>query len=71
MHNSLYLLMPYPCILPLPFSRPIGNHLFVLYICESVSYVLIFKLFLSWWNTHNIKFTILTILSVQLRGIMC
>ena len=56
------------------FSRKIYFRIYTYFLLLPsfvYTYVLIFKLFLSWWNTHNIKFTILTILSVQLRGIMC
>ena len=38
--NSLHLLISYPCIIPLPFPLPFGNHQAVLYNCESVSFQL-------------------------------
>ena len=37
--NSLNLLIPYPCIAPLPCALPTGNHQFVLYVCESTSFL--------------------------------
>ena len=38
--NCLYLLIPYP---PYIAPLPIGNHWFVLYICES-AYILLYSL---------------------------
>ena len=37
MHSSLYLLIPYPKFVPLPFPLPFSNHKFVFCICEPVS----------------------------------
>ena len=39
-HNSLYLLIPYHCFALPPFPLPTGSHEFVLYICESDSFML-------------------------------
>ena len=57
MHNSLYLLIPYDCLVHLSFTLPIGNHYFVLYICESISFFKIFtNLFLD--STYKRYYTI-------------
>ena len=47
MHNSLYLLIPYPYTVPPSFPLPTGNCKLVLYICEPVSFLLQSRVFIS------------------------
>ena len=40
--ERLYLFISLTYFLPLPTSHPSGNYLFVLYICDSISFVFVF-----------------------------
>ena len=52
-HHSLYFLTPYAYIAFPHFLLPTGNYYFVLYICESISFLLYSLVVFFFWIPHT------------------
>ena len=66
-HRNLYLLIPFPWIVLLPFPLPSDNHWFVLCICESASFFFVFTVsYILYMWYHIVLFFLYMIISLSI-----